>query len=169
MKKFAKLTIVAVVLLGVVLSFASCSFFTPSYDEMVENLRDEGYTCSYSYDKSELEDYDEELESKYGCTLKGEVINRCEFKSGSTFIRMYEFKKRSDAMTMQQELYDDFMGTTHYGTGYIYRYFYIIDGILLETSSTSAAKAALDDAYVLVNLDNATPDEIMNYFTGLFS
>ena len=168
MKKFAKITIVAVMLIGIVLSFASCSFFTPSYEEMLQNLTDENYVCVYSYDKDETADYAESLESKYGCTLKGEVLGRAEYTSGSTFIRLYNFQKRSDAMTIQQELYDEFMGGTYYGTGYIYRYYYVIDGILIETSSTSAAKAALKDAYVLVDLPNASTEDIMDYFTGLF-
>ena len=168
MKKFAKLAVVAVMLFGIVLSFASCSFFTPSYAEMVDNLEDENYTRSYAYGVDDLKDYDEELEKKYGCELKGEVINRCEYTSGSTFIRIYEFQKKSDAMTVQGELYDEFMSGTHYGSGYIYRYYYVVDSILIETSSQSAAKAALDEAYVLVDLPNATTEDVMDYFSSLF-
>ena len=168
MKKFAKIAVVAVMLFGIVLSFASCSFFTPSFAEMVDNLEDEGYTCTYAYGVDTLKDYDEELEEKYGCDLKGEIINRCEYTSGSTFIRIYEFQKKSDAMAVQGELYDEFLSGSYYGSGYIYRYYYVVDGILIETSSQSAAKAALDEAYVLVDLPNATQQDIMEYFESLF-
>ena len=168
MKKFAKIAVVAVMLVGIVLSFASCSFFTPSYAEMVDNLEDENYTCAYAYGVDDLKDYDEELEEKYGCEIKGDILNRCEYTSGSTFIRMYEFEKKKDAMTLQGELYDEFLSGTYYGSGYLYRYYYVINGVLIETSSQSAAKAALDDAYVLVDLPNATQQDLMDYFTGLF-
>lgn len=168
MKKFAKITIVAVMLLGIVFSFASCSFFTPSFEEMCENLKDENYLCVYSYDKDASADYAESLEEKYGCNLKGEVIARAEYTSGTSFIRLYEFQKKNDAMTIQGELYDEFMSGTHYGSGYVYRYYYIVDSILIETSSQSAAKAALDEAYVLVDLPNAKTEDVMDYFTSLF-
>ena len=48
MKKFAKIAVVAVMLFGIVLSFASCSFFTPSFAEMVDNLEANGYSRSYA-------------------------------------------------------------------------------------------------------------------------
>ena len=169
MKKFAKISVVAVMLFGIVLSFASCSFFTPSFAEMVDNLEANGYSRSYAYGVDDLKDYDEELEEKYGCELKGEIINRCEYTSGSTFIRLYEFQKKNDAMTIQGELYDEFLSGSYYGSGYLYRYYYVVNGILIETSSQSAAKAALADAYVLVDLPNATQQDLMDYFTGLFS
>lgn len=168
MKKIAKVAVLAVILCGVVLSFASCSFFTPSFEEMCESLADENYLCAYSYGEEETKDYDETFESKYGCELKGEILARAEYTSGTTFIRLYKFEKRSDAMTAQSELMESFTnGGASYG-GSLYRYYYVVDGILLETSSTSAAKAALDDAYVLVDLPNATTEDIMDYFTGLF-
>ena len=168
MKKFAKIAVVAVMLFGIVLSFASCSFLTPLFAEMVDNLEDADYTRSYAYGADALTNYDEELESKYGCELKGNVINRCEYKSSSSFIRIYEFQKKADAMTIQGELYDEFMNGTYYGGGYVYRYYYVVDSILIETSSQSAAKAALDEAYVLVDLPNATTEDVMDYFSSLF-
>ena len=169
MKKFAKIAIIIMMLAGIVLSFASCSFFTPSFEEMCANLADENYICVYSYDKDETADYDEQLEEKYDINLKGEVTARAEYTSGTTFIRLYEFKKKNDAMAVQQELYDEFMNGTHYGSGYIYRYYYIVDSILIETSSQSAAEAALAEAFVLVDLPNAKTEDVMDYFTSLFN
>jgi hypothetical protein len=168
MKKFAKIAILTVLLVGIVLSFASCSFFTPSFEEMCENLADENYLCVYSMGKDETKDYDETLEEKYDLSLKGEVTARAEYTSGTSFIRLYEFQKKNDAMTVQQALYDEFMNGTHYGSGYVYRYYYIVDSILIETSAQSAAKAALDEAYVLVDLPNAKTEDVMDYFTSLF-